>query len=123
MIEERLAVDLDRMLGAASNAVAFLNGISESAFAADRKTQAATSMCLIVLAEAASRIMKRYPQFVSAHAGWPWDEIRGLRNRIVHDYENLDFMVVWDTTTNSPPALITGIEALGPLDPRAHSGS
>ena len=35
----------------------------------------------------------------------PWNSIRGMRNRIVHDYENVDLSVLWGTIKNSLPDL------------------
>lgn len=33
----------------------------------------------------------------------PWNSIRGMRNRIVHDYENVDLSVLWGTIKESLP--------------------
>ena len=35
----------------------------------------------------------------------PWKSIRGMRNRIVHDYENIDLSVLWGTIKESLPEL------------------
>ncbi len=35
----------------------------------------------------------------------PWKNISGLRNRIVHDYGNVDFTIVFDTLTEDIPDL------------------
>jgi len=52
------------------------------------------------------------------HADWPWNDIRGLRNRIAHDYFSLDVAIVWGIIKESLPDLLSKIEALGELDPR-----
>ncbi|MDO4363641.1 MAG: DUF86 domain-containing protein [Clostridia bacterium] len=36
----------------------------------------------------------------------PWNAISGLRNRIVHDYGNVDLNVVYDTLKNDIPVLL-----------------
>ncbi len=36
----------------------------------------------------------------------PWSAISGLRNRIVHDYGNVDLNVVFDTLKNDIPELL-----------------
>ena len=46
-----------------------------------------------------------YPQI-------PWRSIKGMRNRIVHDYENVDLAVLWGTITKSLPTLIENIDSL-----------
>ena len=35
----------------------------------------------------------------------PWQQIYGLRNRIVHGYEGVSMQIVWDTVTYDIPAL------------------
>jgi len=35
-----------------------------------------------------------------------------MRNKIVHDYENVDLAVLWGTITKSLPTLIQSIDAL-----------
>ena len=35
----------------------------------------------------------------------PWNSIKGMRNRIVHDYENVDLSVLWATIKESLPEL------------------
>jgi uncharacterized protein with HEPN domain len=36
----------------------------------------------------------------------PWNAIYGLRNRIVHDYGNVDLNIVFDTLKNDIPQLL-----------------
>lgn len=40
----------------------------------------------------------------------PWEQIFGLRNRIVHDYGNIDLNIVYDTLTYDIPDLLKKIE-------------
>ncbi len=35
----------------------------------------------------------------------PWSSIRGMRNRIIHDYENIDLSVLWGIIKESLPEL------------------
>ena len=44
------------------------------------------------------------------HDEIPWTDIAGLRNRIVHDYGNVDLDVVYSTLTEDIPWLMTEIE-------------
>ena len=36
----------------------------------------------------------------------PWQEMYGLRNRIVHDYGNIDMKVIYDTLSVDIPDLL-----------------
>lgn len=111
MTNDRIAPHLEGMKRATANAISFMNGMSLGEFARDAKTQAATAMCLAIVGEVANRLAVDVPEFVAAHHDWPWDQIRGLRNRIVHSYDTLDVPVIWSTVTDFLPQLLSAISA------------
>lgn len=45
--------------------------------------------------------------------------IVGMRNRIVHDYLNVDYNVLWETMTQAIPMLIVELEKIVPPEMRA----
>lgn len=71
----------------------------------DRRTQQAVIMSLIIIGEAATRLMDRYPEFVAQHPDIPWRSMRGMRNRIAHGYFDIDLDIVWDTVQTALPPL------------------
>jgi uncharacterized protein with HEPN domain len=68
MNENRLPDDRQHMRQAAADAVGFVEGMSRDDFPADKRTQQAVIMSLIVLGEAATKVMDRYPDFANAQA-------------------------------------------------------
>lgn len=42
-------------------------------------------------------IKKLTPEFKDGHPKIPWRDIIGLRNRIVHEYGNIDLDIIYDT--------------------------
>lgn len=44
-------------------------------------------------------------EFKAAHGTVPWLAIKGMRNRIVHDYGAVDISVVYDTVINGIPLM------------------
>lgn len=50
--------------------------------------------------------------FKLLHSAIPWRAIRGLRNRIVHEYGNVDISVIYDTVKNDIPALLKDLSAI-----------
>jgi uncharacterized protein with HEPN domain len=60
------------MQQAAADAIGFVEGMSHAEFLADKRTQQAVVMSLIVLGEAATKVMDRYPDFANAHSQIPW---------------------------------------------------
>lgn len=71
----------------------YTDEMSLQAFQEDPKTRDAVVMHFIVIGEASSRIPE---DFKTIHAQIPWNEMRGLRNRIAHDYFGIDYEIVWD---------------------------
>ena len=50
--------------------------------------------------------------FKTYHSNIPWREIKGLRNRIVHEYGNVNLTVIYDTVKNDIPRLFDELKAL-----------
>ncbi|MBE7061334.1 MAG: DUF86 domain-containing protein [Clostridiales bacterium] len=50
--------------------------------------------------------------FKDEHKEIKWKAIKGMRNRIVHDYGFIDMTIVYDTITNSIPELYKQIKGL-----------
>jgi len=63
MMEGRLADYLDHMRTAADDARRFVEGMSKDDFLADKRTQQAVTMSLVVIGEAAAKIMDQHGEF------------------------------------------------------------
>lgn len=100
------------MQQAAADAMAFTEGMSQDEFLADKRTQQAVIMSLIVLGEAATKVMDRYPEFASKHAHVPWRNMRGMRNRIAHGYFDINLGLVWDTVQTALPPLVIALREM-----------
>lgn len=104
--EKRLPDYLGDIRAAASDAISFLEGVSFERFETDRKTQRAVIMCLVIVGEASTRIAERHQDFVSAYPRLPWQEMRGLRNRVVHGYSDINLEIVYETAKTALPLLL-----------------
>jgi len=80
----------------------FIADVSEDGFLKDERAQSAVIRGLIVIAEIAGRVSE--PTRVTL-AELPWRELRGMRNRLVHDYLGVDIDEVWRTVTVDLPHL------------------
>ena len=107
MSEDRLADYLSHMRQAATDACGFVKGLSKEDFLADKRTQQAVIMSLIIIGEAATKVMNEHIEFTQAHEQVPWRNMRGMRNRIAHGYFDINLDVVWDTVQAALPELLT----------------
>ena len=111
MNENRIADYLDHMQQAAADACSFVEGLSKAEFLADKRTQQAVIMSLIVIGEAATKIMDQHAEFSDQHPEMPWRSMRGMRNRIAHGYFDINLEVVWDTVQTALPDLLERLRA------------
>lgn len=112
MSENRLADYLDHMQQAAADALSFANGLGKDAFLADKRTQQAIIMSLIIIGEAATKVMDRYSEFAESQPQIPWRSMRGMRNRITHGYFEINLDVVWNTVQDALPELLKQLSGL-----------
>lgn len=100
------------MRQAATDARTFVDGITKVDFLADKRTQQAVIMPLVILGEVATKIMDRHPKFAAQNPTLPWRNIRGMRNRIAHGYFDINLDVVWDTVQTALPNLLHELSAI-----------
>ena len=95
MFEERIFLDyLNDIIESIVDIREFTAGLTRESFSADKKTIKAVVRSLEVIGEAASKL----PQHV--RDGSPeisWQEIIGMRNRLIHEYFGVDLDIVWQT--------------------------
>src|SRR5207249_1906619 len=95
------------MLAAALEASAFTAGLERSALDDNRMLVLALTRELEIIGEAATQVSQETRAFIP---DVPWDEISGMRNRLVHVYWDIDLDRVWDTVVDDLPPLIASLE-------------
>jgi uncharacterized protein with HEPN domain len=66
---------------------------------------------LLVIAEAARRVSDSTRQTLPSVS---WQEINGMRNRLVHEYDAVNLNIVWDTIQTQIPTLIEELKSYIP---------
>ncbi|QNB07479.1 DUF86 domain-containing protein [Herbaspirillum frisingense] len=117
----RLPDYLDHIQQAATDACSFVNGLEKADFLTDKRTQQAVIMSLIIIGEAATKVMDAYPEFTQVHAQVRWRSMRNMRNRMAHGYFDINLDVVWETTQVWLPELLTQLSAVREMDSRGIS--
>jgi uncharacterized protein with HEPN domain len=99
------------MLAYSLRARGYIDGVSEAEFSANPLVQDAVIRCLLVIGEAAGAVSSEYRD---CHPGIPWAQMSGMRNRLVHDYREVDLCLVWSVAANGLTALVAALEPLAP---------
>jgi uncharacterized protein with HEPN domain len=81
---------------------------SKDTFITDVQLQDAVIRRLLIIAEAARRVSDTTRQALPDIA---WTEINGMRNRLVHEYDDVNLNIVWSVVQNEIPALIAALQA------------
>ncbi|MCQ1539101.1 DUF86 domain-containing protein [Methanocalculus taiwanensis] len=63
----------------------------------DEDLQHIVSRALEIIGEASKNIS---PEMKSAHDNIPWKEIGGIRDKIIHGYFSINWIIVWDVITH-----------------------
>jgi uncharacterized protein with HEPN domain len=112
MTQNRLVDYLDHMLEATLQACNYTEGMNKADFLADKRTQQAVILNLIIIGEAATKLLQSYEDFLARHPDVPWRNMKGMRNRIAHGYFDIDLDVVWDTLQTALSALLERLPAI-----------
>jgi uncharacterized protein with HEPN domain len=104
-------ITLRQMLDHAREAAELSQGRSRADLDTDRVYSLAITRLLEILGEAARRFPREERERIPAI---PWPKVVGLRDRIIHGYDVVDFDDVWDVLTTDLAPLIAALEeALG----------
>lgn len=100
-------VRLRHMLDAAREAMAFASGKSRSDLENDRMLVLALVKDIEIIGEAAYQIS---PQARERLPDIPWDDIIGMRHRLVHAYFDINLDILWKTVQQDLPSLVDALE-------------
>jgi uncharacterized protein with HEPN domain len=95
------------LVDSAKQAVEYVRELTFEQFWDDRMARDAVAMRLHVMGEVATKIKAE----TAAKLGiLRVEEMRGMRNRIAHDYGKVNFRIVWKTVREDLPPLISALE-------------
>ena len=83
--------------------------LTEKSFYNDETLQRAFTRCLEIIGEASKRVDLEFRQKYNVI---PWKEMAGMRDKIIHYYEGVDYSLVWFTVTDKIPELQFQLEQI-----------
>lgn len=106
---------LGHMLDASLQAIAKAAGKTREEFDEDDNLRLALTHLIQMIGEAARRVSpeteEKYPQI-------PWNDIVKMRHKLVHDYLDVDFDVVWEVVMVDLPELVAQLKPIVPPSPK-----
>lgn len=105
----RNEIIVNKFLVYAEKILKYCEGYHYSSFVADTKLVEACVFNLSQMGELCKSVDADYAQ---KNPQIPWNEMYGLRNRIVHDYEGVNMLLVWQIISEDIPSLRAALREL-----------
>ena len=99
---------LEDVLEAAKSIRRFTSGVSLEQFKSNEEKYEAVNRKFEVIGEAARHLS---PEARGMFPEIPWKLLTAMRNILIHDYDDVDLDIVWNTTQRDLPPLIARVEA------------
>ncbi|MGG6262969.1 HepT-like ribonuclease domain-containing protein [Leptolyngbya sp. AN03gr2] len=96
--------------------LSYAQGCDRSELQADKMRVSAILYQVLIIGEATKRLSS---EFRSQHSEIPWSNMAGMRDTVAHEYDRIDFGILWGVVQNSIPELL---ELLKPLLPQESEG-
>ena len=93
---------IQKIIGYIDDIEIYVKGLDAKEFLDDKKTITA---CAFTVSQIGELVKEITDETMQKYNGIPWNSMKGMRNRIVHDYENVDLSVLWGTIKESLPDL------------------
>ena len=102
-------VRLRHMLDAAREAIELASGHDAEDLHHHRMLELALTRLVEIIGEAAARVA---PEMRERHPQLAWAAMIGMRNRLIHGYDNVDHMILWETIQSDLPPLIDQLKQI-----------
>jgi len=91
------------ILEAAKNIEEYIQEKTEQDFSKNLQCQDAVLRRLEIIGEAAGRISETQRKSLPTV---PWQDMIAMRNRLIHQYDDIDMAIVWETVIRDIPQLV-----------------
>ena len=102
-------IRLLHMLDAAQEAIEFVQGRTRIDLNHDRKLVLALIKAIEIIGEAAFQVSQDARDQLP---GIPWEDIVGMRHRLVHAYFDINLDILWRTVQDDLPPLIAELDRI-----------
>ncbi|HET8864226.1 MAG TPA: HepT-like ribonuclease domain-containing protein [Gracilimonas sp.] len=85
------------------------SSLSLKELSGDFEKRKTTERCLEIIGEATKKLPK---EFTEKHPDIEWRQMAGMRDILIHNYDNVDYDVLWDVLDSKIPILKPKIDEL-----------
>jgi len=103
------SIYLEHILSSLDKITVYISGHDRQSFLKSDQTQDAVIRKLEVIGEATKRISNETREM---YPNVPWSDMTGMRDKLIHDYIDVDLWIVWETALNDVPNLKRLLENL-----------
>lgn len=103
------SISMRQMLDHAREAVEMAESRSREDLDRDRTLNLALTRLVEIIGEAATRVSSATQ---AEHPDIPWPQIIGMRNRVIHAYDEVDLDILWDVIELDLPRLIEQLHGI-----------
>jgi uncharacterized protein with HEPN domain len=96
------AFRLQDIIENADDIASWIDGMNEASFRKDRKTIRSVERSIEMVIEAATKLDDDVKARLGAH---PWHLLKGMGNKLRHEYDKVSLEIIWDTAANKIPLL------------------
>ena len=109
MSRRDVSITLRQMLDYAQKATTLSHGRKRTDLEKDLTFNLAMTRLIEIIGEAANRVPE---DFKEIHPKIEWAQIIGMRNRLIHGYDEVDFDFLWSVVKKDLPVLVKQLEEL-----------
>jgi len=99
-----------------SNIAELMEGAIKQKFLTEKRIHFSVVYEIEILGEIVKRLS---PEFREIHPEIPWKQIAGMRDKLIHDYNQVDLNLTWQVANSQIPNLLEFILPLLPTEDNA----